>query len=63
MRDYVPSSAEDHPQMVLDCWNRKTKLSEWERNFIENVSAQLARKQPLRPAQIEVLDELWEKVT
>jgi hypothetical protein len=57
------STPDDHPQMVQDCWNRKMKLSEWEINFITNIRAQIARNQPLRPAQVTVLDELWEKVT
>jgi hypothetical protein len=59
----TPSTAEEHPQMLADCKARWAKLSEWEQTFVTNTSNQLTRGRPLTPAQVERLDEIWERVT
>jgi hypothetical protein len=58
-----PSTAEDWPQMITDCVNRWTKLSPWEQTFITNTRNQLGRGLALTPAQVERLDEIWERIT
>lgn len=63
MSRFVPSHADEHPQMIEDCEARESKLSDWERVFLDNVKMQLGRGQSLRPGQVEVLDEIWERVT
>lgn len=53
----------EHEQMVEDCENRESKLSDWERGFIDSIGKQLRNGRPLTPKQAERLDEVWERVT
>jgi hypothetical protein len=53
----------DWPQMIKDCQQRESKLSDWERTFIDSVEDRLAKGQGLTPNQVARLDEIWEKVT
>ena len=53
----------DHPQMIVDCENRESKLSDWERQFVDSISRQLANGHALTAKQSETLDDIWEKVT
>lgn len=57
------STHEDHPQMVKDCENRESKLTDWERGFIDSISKQLAEGRRLSAKQTETLDNIWERVT
>ena len=54
---------EEYRQMIYDCEDRESKLSEWETNFIDSIHDQLRNKNSLTPKQIETLDNIWEKVT
>lgn len=54
---------EEHAQMLEDCERRESKLNDWERNFIDNLSQQLAGGRRLSEKQLELLDEIWERVT
>lgn len=54
---------EDHTQMITDCVNRESKLSDWERSFIDSISMQLSKGKSLTDKQAETLDSIWEKVT
>lgn len=49
--------------MVADCVNRESKLTDWERTFIDSVSHQLADGRGLSEKQAETLDTIWERVT
>lgn len=53
----------EHAQMVADCVQRESKLSDWERNFIDSLERQLADGRSLTSNQAEALDAIWEKVT
>jgi hypothetical protein len=57
------SSHDDHLQMVTDCENRESKLTDWERTFIDSIRGQLERSRPLSEKQRETLDRIWERVT
>lgn len=57
------STHEDHVQMVLDCENRESKLTDFERSFIDSIGRQLAQGRALTEKQVEVLDRAWERVT
>jgi len=49
-------------QMIQDCINRKSKLNEWEQNFIHD----LQRKYKVMNAtamQIAKLNEIWDRIT
>lgn len=54
---------DDAEQMVTDCENRESKLSDWERGFIDDMRVRLGRGDTLTPGQQEKLDEIWERVT
>jgi len=49
-------------QMIEDIEKRPSKLSEWEINFIDSISNQLAER-GLSPKQYERLEAVWERVT
>lgn len=57
------STQDDHQQMVQDCENRDSKLTDWERGFIDSLGAQLAKGHRLSEKQAERLDDIWERVT
>lgn len=52
-------------QMVEDCENRESKMSDWERGFIQSMRENIDRGgvHNLSPNQIKVIEEIWEKVT
>jgi len=53
----------EHEQMIADCEARESKLSDWERGFIDSISEQLARGKSLTDKQDEILTKVWERVT
>ena len=53
---------DEHQQMLQDCIERESKLTDWERSFIDSVSEQITRRS-LSPKQAEILDSIWERVT
>lgn len=57
------STHDEHQQMVQDCENRESKLTDWERSFIDSISKQLANGRRLSEKQAARLDEIWERVT
>jgi len=48
--------------MLTDCFNRYTKLTEWEQDFIK-IQSELVYEQPLAAKDIEVLENIWDRVT
>lgn len=54
---------DEHQQMVTDCENRESKLTDWERSFIDSISRQLADGHRLSEKQAERLESIWERVT
>jgi hypothetical protein len=57
------TSHDEHVQMVEDCENRESKLTDWERGFIDSLGKQLAEGRRLSERQAERLDDIWERVT
>ena len=53
---------DEHRDMVEDCERREWRLTEWESDFIENVSHGFSEGRTLTPRQAETLEEIWEKV-
>ena len=49
----------DQQQMIEDCENRDTQLTEWEQSFIDSIG----RQEALTQKQAETLDKIWEMVT
>lgn len=57
------SDRSEHATMVADCIQRESKLSDWERSFIDSLDNRLAAGAALTDKQVDRLDEIWEKVT
>ena len=55
--------ADEYLRMVTDCENRESRLSDWERGFIDSIKHQLESGRALSVNQIETLDTIWEKAT
>jgi hypothetical protein len=53
----------DDMQLVEDCENRESKLSEWERDFIDSLKRQLEAGRSLTVKQDELLNVIWDRVT
>lgn len=57
------STPDEIVQMVQDCMERESRLSDWERGFLDSIEKQLAEGRSLTPKQDERLSSIWEKVT
>ena len=57
------STHDEHQQMVTDCENRESKLTDWEREFIDSLGDQLSAGRRLSEKQVEALDKIWERIT
>lgn len=53
----------EHEDMVNDCLERDSKLTEWEQGFIRRLHERLDAGRDLTDRQAEVLDAIWERVT
>jgi hypothetical protein len=55
--------SDEAEQMVTDCENRESKLTEWEIGFVDSLRRRLDNGMGLTERQQEVLDRVWERVT
>lgn len=49
--------------MVDDCITREQRLTDWEREFIDNLARLLEEDKPLSPKQSDKLNTIWDRVT
>lgn len=49
--------------LIEDCEKRDTRLTDWERNFVDSLGRQLADGRRPTPKQIEILERVWDKAT
>lgn len=54
---------DDHLQLIEDCENRESRLSDWDRSFLDSIKRQLEGGGTLTEKQSDKLDEIWERVT
>ena len=54
---------QEYQEMVTDCEDRESLLSEWETTFIESVGEQIAEKEFITIKQVAILERIWDKVT
>jgi len=54
---------DDTELMIKDCLKRKTKLSHDENKFIHSISNQYNTHGSLTDKQLELLDQIWDRVT
>lgn len=57
------SRSDEHLTLIEDCEKRESKLSDWERGFVDSVRSQLEKDRPLTERQTETLETIWERVT
>jgi hypothetical protein len=50
-------------QLVEDCENRESRLTEWEQNFVDSIRNRLEQEKPITEKQAKTLDRIWEKAT
>jgi len=49
--------------MVEDCESRESKLTDWERGFIDSLGRQLRAGRAVSEKQDERLTSIWDRVT
>lgn len=54
---------DEYLKMIDDCEKRESRLSDWDRSFIESIRARLEQEKPLSPKQPDTLDKIWERAT
>ena len=54
---------DDIEQLIEDCETRESRLTDWERNFIDSIKNQFIERGSLSEKQTERLNEIWERVT
>lgn len=57
------STNEEIDQMLEDCEDRISKLSEWEVNFVASLRARQEKGYSITDKQDETLEKIWNKVT
>jgi hypothetical protein len=62
-RDKARGDRDEQQRMIDDCETRSSKMSDWESDFIDSLSKQMAQGRTLSAKQCDVLDKIWEKVT
>lgn len=53
----------EYLQLIEDCEARESRLSDWDRQFLDSIKNQLADGRPLSRKQTDKLDEIWERAT
>lgn len=54
-------STREYQTMVDDLMQYESRLTDWERNFLDSISSWLAADIPLSSKQKETLSRIWEK--
>lgn len=52
-----------HITMIDDCEDRESRLTDWERGFLESIREQIEDGRVLTEKQSAKLDAIWERVT
>lgn len=55
--------SDEYLTMIRDCEKRESRLTDWERGFVDSLRRQIERGLCPTAKQIETLDEIWEKAT
>lgn len=53
----------DDEQMLDDCEERESRLTEWESDFVASLRDQQSYRASFSYAQSQKLEEIWERVT
>lgn len=55
--------SDEYLTMLSDCEARESRLTDWERGFVDSLTSQIQKGRQPTPKQIETLDKIWEKAT
>lgn len=55
--------ADEITDMLEDCEENESQLTDWEQDFIQSIRERVGRNQGLSPKQEEILERIWDKVT
>ena len=55
--------ADEYLQQIDDCEKRESRLTDWERGFLDSLRAAIEGNKSPSPKQVETLDSIWEKAT
>lgn len=58
-----PTWVAEYQELVDDCEARESRLTDWERSFIDSIGKQLDAERLLTKEQIEKLEEIWDRAT
>ena len=59
----MPSWADEYFTMLDDCEARESRLTDWERGFVESLRSWIESDRRPSEKQIETLDSIWERAT
>jgi len=59
----MTSWADEYFTMLDDCEKRESRLTDWERGFVDSLRSQLERDRRPSAKQTETLDNIWERAT
>ena len=49
--------------LIEDCEARESRLTAWEREFIDSIKHQVEQGRSLTVKQVEILDTIWNRAT
>lgn len=55
--------AEPYVTLLEDCERRESRLTDWERGFVDSLSRQIEQGRRPSAKQVETLDTIWERAT
>ena len=59
----MTSWTDEYMTLIDDCEARESRLTDWERGFVESIKVRLENAYPLSAKQIETLSNVWERAT
>jgi len=62
-RTFTDERTEEHLEMIIDCEQRESRLTEWEVGFIDSVRNHIERGQSLSLKQETKLILIWNNAT
>jgi hypothetical protein len=55
--------ADEYLTMLDDCEARESRLTDWERSFVDSLRSQIEAGRRPSVKQLDTLDNIWEKAT
>lgn len=55
--------SDEYLTMLADCEKRESRLTDWERGFVDSLTRQIEQGRRPTQKQIETLDNIWERAT